>query len=189
MKHISIFLLSVMVIAAGFCTDAGAQQKKAAYEGSVSLTYCYPLHAGLETAHGVKYDKSGIFIGGIAGGMLGVPLGSFVYAGFLPRWFADKWEKYDLFISCAVTYYNMTPYRGSAVPPDMMPSKNYMGGVGLIPEIGFGFKLNNGDAIDIALRYNTCFVMYDSFKDYYAERGKSAPKVVAYPGLSIGYRF
>ena len=183
-----LLLFCLQNIHAQNITDNTAN-KNSHYEGSVSLTYCWPLNAGIETIHGARFDKTGLFIGGIAGGMMGAPMGSYVYAGALPRWYMYNWGKGELYISCAVMFGNLTPYRGSAEPSSMMPQNNYTGGVSVMPEFGVGFTLKNGDAIDLAIRCHNIFLLYDSYKDYYIAKGRPYECTYITPGLSIGYRF
>ena len=57
---------------------------------------------------------------------------------------------------------------------------NYLHGARLTPELGLGFKLRNGDAIDIGLLCDVDFRFHGvSYFD----------STIAKPGISIGYRF
>ena len=70
-------------------------------------------------------------------------------------------------------------------PPSVTAGrKNYAGGVDLMPEFGLGFKLRNGDAVDLAVRCQLAFGLYDAYK---SARGWLGAEY--YPALMVGYRF
>lgn len=192
MKRLTLSLFVMLALGSvAFAKTIEKPVKK--YEGSVSIGYSYTLHVGVETIHGVRFinEKSDFFIGGIVGGMFGLPLGFHGYAGVMPRFYWGR-NKSEAFISLGVMYYNGTPYRGDAYGPnEYTPEKDYAGGIVLLPEVGVGFKLKNGQAIDIALRVHNLFQLYDSYTEYYKSVGMPAGPGLEWiaPSISIGYRF
>ena len=99
---------------------------------------------------------------------------------------AFDYDKLDGYLSLGVGWYNQAgPYRGSSEPPSVTAGrKNYDGGVDLMPEFGLGFKLRNGDAMDLAVRCQFAFGLYDAYK---SARGWLGAEY--YPALMVGYRF
>ena len=184
------FIATVCLLAV-ICLPAAAESaenrtehdtlKTRIYEGSVSLKYSFLASLGLETVHGVRFERPGIFLGGIAAVTYGTPQGLAANIGVFSRWYFTRAERLEIFLSLAAGYIN---YAGSisdsSVPPSMRPEHNYSGGVDLMPELGLGFRLKNKDAIDIALRWHYSVILYDS--DQHKVNNH-------YPGISIGYRF
>ena len=92
------------------------------YEGSVSLKYSFLASLGLETVHGVRFERPGIFLGGMAAVTYGTPQGLAANIGVFSRWYFTRAEKLEIFLSLAAGYIN---YAGSisdsSVPPSMRP--------------------------------------------------------------------
>ena len=151
--------------------DDARLNKSYKYEGSVSIGYSWAVTLNLETVHGVRFSGSNVFIGGQAGLSYGLPQGLGSYVNVFPRWF----------FPCS----QAGPYRGSSEPPSVTAGrKNYAGGVDLMPEFGLGFKLRNGDAMDLAVRCQFAFGLYDAYRNAGGWLG-----VEYYPALIVGYRF
>lgn len=156
------------------------------YEGSVSLGYSWLISLNLETVHGVRFSGPDIFIGGQAGLSYGLPQGFGSYVNVLPRWFFPYGDKLEGYLSLGVGWYNQAgPYRGSSEAPSPAAGRgNYAGGMDLMPEFGLGFRLRNGDAVDVALRCQIAFGLYDGYKGTRGWLGADY-----YPALLVGYRF
>lgn len=169
-----------------FCQNARGIENTVRYEGSVSVGWSWAITLNLETVHGVRFSGSNVFIGGQAGLSFGIPQGVGSYVNVLPRWFFPYSDKLDGYLSLGVGWYNQAgPYRGSSEPPSVTAGrKNYAGGVDLMPEFGLGFKLRNGDAVDLAIRCQFAFGLYDAYKN---ARGWLGAEY--YPALMVGYRF
>lgn len=189
MKHISIFLLSAMIIAAGFCTNAGAQQKKAAYEGSISIGYTDPLNFGIRTTHGARYLKSNFFIGGELWLRMGFEDGYTARAGVLPRWYFVANDIIDLYIGCSIGL--EASKSGSQDTWGNLINSISLGAYAT-PEFGIGFRLGNGDYIDIGVDFPLTYLFFLNKKenDELVHNGGYC-KFDTYnvPGISIGYRF
>lgn len=172
-----IFVISCPFVSL-YATNTGSSYR---YEGSVSLKYSFLASLGLETVHGVRFERPGIFLGGMAALTYGTPQGLAANIGVFSRWYFTRAEKLEIFLSLAAGYIN---YAGSisdsSIPLSMRPEHNYSGGIDLMPELGLGFRLKNKNAIDIALRWHYSVILYDS------DRHKVNNH---YPGISIGYRF
>ena len=169
-----------------FCQNARGIENTVRYEGSVSVGWSWAITLNLETVHGVRFSGSNVFIGGQAGLSFGIPQGVGSYVNVLPRWFFPYSDKLDGDLSLGVGWDNQAgPYRGSSEPPSVTAGrKNYAGGVDLMPEFGLGFKLRNGDAMDLAVRCQFAFGLYDAYK---SARGWLGAEY--YPALMVGYRF
>lgn len=176
MKRAYILLILTTIFV--FCFPAYAQQHRSGqYEGGVSLIY-HEISLGVETFHGVRYGKSGFFIGGIAGVSFGSPMGIEVHEGVLPRWYFGKSNKGEGYVSLPIMHYT-----GGVYDPGKDES-GFGGGLQLAPEIGIGIKMNKGKAIDIAVRCNTYFMFYDSrYTSIVSEL------YMISPGVCITFRF
>ena len=180
-KAVLAVSMAVMCAGTAHAQEKGTDQKPYRYEGSISLKYSFLASLGLETVHGVRFERPGIFLGGMAAVTYGTPQGLAANIGVFSRWYFTRAEKLEIFLSLAAGYIN---YAGSisdsSVPPSIRPEHNYSGGVDLMPELGLGFRLKNKNAIDIALRWHYSVILYDS--DQHKVNNH-------YPGISIGYRF
>lgn len=82
-------------------------------------------------------------------------------------------EKSDSYIGLGAGYFhNYDSYRGSQYPSSQTPDVNLEPGLNLLPEIDCGFKLRNGNNIDIALIRSMNFILYDPWKDFHISKGK-----------------
>lgn len=161
------------------------------YEGSVSLVYTHELTLGLSTVHGVRLSGDRWFIGGAASIDVGLPYGSFhngssMNAGFRPRWFFADGKHLEAYVGCGVGISWMSRGRVSIADPDE-PSgpKSYGLGPDLVPELGMGIRLGNGDVIDVAILCNVDFLLSGTF--CYRDGRFTGPQIR--PGVSVGYRF
>lgn len=191
-KLIAAIFMAILFGSASFAADNDSTTKERYYEGSVSLIYSYLISPGIYTTHGVRIDNGKHFIGGSASLSAGLFDGFSANLHFTYRLFYTDKEKFDAYIGCGAGYYHdFDPYRGTAYASNHTPDVNQSLGLNLIPEIGWGIKLRNGDMIDISIICSVKFRLYDSWTDYYISKGKDATDfgLNLKPGLKIGYRF
>lgn len=195
-KLITIILVAIAFGNTAFAADndskAGSDStaRERYYEGSVSFIYSYLISPGIYTTHGVRIDNGKHFIGGSASLSAGLFDGFSTNLHFTYRLFYTDKQKFDSYIGCGAGYYhNFDSYRGSAYPTSQTPDVNQSLGLNLIPEIGWGIKLRNGNMIDIAIICSVNFQLYDSWTDFYISNGQDATGFWLKPGVKIGYRF
>ena len=192
-RHTIITALAAMAaLLTATATALGAQETGSRYEGSVSVHYSYILSMGINTVHGIRMAGDSWFVGGAASVEYGFPYGMETFIGFMPRWFYANGSKVDAYLGCAVGPELRTgSYRGSAYPPSMLPELNYTVEAALVPELGLGVRLRNGNFLDFAMMLNVSFELFDSYNDFYESVQNHAAEVFLSlkPSLSIGYRF
>lgn len=188
MRRISVLFLSMAILAAGFCTDADAQQKKAKYEGSISIGYTDPLNFGIRTTHGARYLNN-FFIGGELWLRMGFVDGYMARTGVLPRWYFVANDVIDLYLGCSVGL-------EASKSGSQDTWGNLINCIGLgayaTPELGIGFRLGNGDYIDIGVDFTLTYLLFLN-KKVNGELVHNGSYCTFYtynvPGISIGYRF
>lgn len=181
--------LSLILLLLFSTASYGQYRKYHEYEGTVGLTYSYIGDIGdigLETIHGVRYQRSDFFLGGIAGFSTG-EIGFLSYAGFFPRWYFGNGVRVEGFASCGVMYFHRNFENGAKEKL----FQNHSGGLDLMPEIGLAIKFLNGDALDISLRWHNLFEIYNTSREYFLSQYQpvSAVEYAPYPGLSLSYWF
>lgn len=191
MKRITLSLLALMLL--GTVCMAQEQTKPFRCQGSVALHYVHPLNFGLKTTHGVKYNKSNIFIGGEAWLKEGFLDGTMIKAGASMRWsfVATRWV--DTYIGVnAGLWYNTAHFEDSTDGADI----NSQGlGTYVTPELGIGIGVGNGHYIDISIDFALCFSHFNDMKRTYHGKEERSHGACCYfwhylyPGISIGYRF
>ena len=182
-KAVLAVLLAVMCTGAVSAQDnkPTSAQKQFRYEGSVNISFSHMIRPGIFTLHGVRMYEGKWFLGGVLAADTGFPYGISAHIGFRPRWFFVNRKKFEMYLGLGAGYAfgrERWTLRVSAV--EETTATSYLHGARLTPELGLGFKLRNGDAIDIGLLcdvdFRFCGISYfDS--------------VIAKPGVSIGYRF
>ncbi|HIT47949.1 MAG TPA: hypothetical protein IAC34_00440 [Candidatus Coprenecus stercoripullorum] len=180
-KVLYIILIYVLASLPAAAQDsAGAENGKGSrYEGSVSIEL--PFGLGLSTSHGVRFDKTDFYIGGMAG-INHMFLLYDVTAGFDMRYYFASGDKMEGFAGMGLGgYFMQATTVDDNVPPGQAGSPDCEVGVAFTFTVGMGFKLRNGDAIDLALKAKHLGSMLGN--------NDNTKKHMTYPTLSIGYRF
>ena len=132
-------------------------------------------------SHGVRMDEGRWFLGGVLAADTGYPYGISAHIGFRPRWFFVNRDKFEMYLGLGAGYaFGREKWKLKVSADEETTATNYLHGARLTPELGLGFKLRNGDAIDIGLLCDVDFRFHGvSYFD----------STIAKPGISIGYRF
>ena len=171
-----IFSTSITNITA-YCNNHNTSK----YEGSVYVSYFYETTGGLSTVHGARLAGDRWFLGAAASWDLGEN-GSFLQADFRPRWFFVSGTKVETFLGCGV---GAAYLRGWILgSQDSSGGPHHDAGMLLVPELGLGIKLGNGNMIDVVLSCNTDILLGGTYNCW---DGRTVTLVR--PGISIGYRF
>ena len=111
----------------------------------------------------------------------GYPYGISAHIGFRPRWFFVNRDKFEMYLGLGAGYaFGRERWKLKVSADEETTATSYLHGARLTPELGLGFKLRNGDAIDIGLLCDVDFRFHGvSYFD----------STIAKPGISIGYRF
>ena len=177
-------ITALAAVAALLTTTAAAlsaQETGSRYEGSVYVSYFYETTGGLSTVHGARLAGDRWFLGAAASWDLGEN-GSFLQVDFRPRWFFVSGTKVETFLGCGV---GAAYLRGWILgSQDSSGGPRHDAGLLLVPEIGLGIKLGNGDMIDVVLSCNTDILLGGTYNCW---DGRTVTLVR--PGISIGYRF
>ncbi len=187
MKHfttiavLAVVLMTLPAISSAQDTTSTVSGKGYYYEGSVTFpTFALvTVSLGVETIHGVRFENSDFFIGGMAGTQLTIPFGFSAYVGVIPRIYYPKKKKVDPYVSMGLGYmyyedgFGYDVYQG----PD---------NVFLAPEFGWGFRGKKGNFFDMSVKLFVVMGTDDLF--HISPKGYEFDWMI-FPNFSIGIRF
>ena len=180
-KAVLAVSMAVMCAGTAHAQEKGTDQKPYRYEGSVNISFSHMIRPGIFTLHGVRMDEGRWFLGGVLAADTGYPYGISAHIGSRPRWFFVNRDKFEMYLGLGAGYaFGREKWKLKVSADEETTATNYLHGARLTPELGLGFKLRNGDAIDIGLLCDVDFRFHGvSYFD----------STIAKPGISIGYRF
>ncbi len=180
-KAVLAVSLAAMCAGMAYAQKKGTDQKSYRYEGSVNISFSHMIRPGIFTLHGVRMDEGRWFLGGVLTADTGYPYGISAHIGFRPRWFFVNRDKFEMYLGLGAGYaFGRERWKLKVSADEETTATSYLHGARLTPELGLGFKLRNGDAIDIGLLCDVDFRFHGvSYFD----------STIAKPGISIGYRF
>lgn len=187
-RRLSLLVLGTLLAMAPLTArdrDAADGIREKRYSGSVSFSYRYVLDFGLQTRHGVYYERSRVFLGAELWYRDGLD-GQSTEAGFVPRWsfVSGRWG--DAFLGAAVGL-GYSYYRHDG--PGDETEKGY---VYFSPEAGIGFRVGRNKYIDLSVGVPLELLFYGRRKIFHEVQPVQVPDFALggqFAWFAVGFRF